>query len=492
MSQTEFDLCVLGGGSAGLVTAAGAAQLGARVALVEQAALGGDCLWHGCVPSKALLHSAAVAQTLRTAERGGIPAVEPAISLPAVMERVARVIATIQPNDSPERFRGMGVDVIFGRARFTGPGTVVVDNRRLTARHFVLATGSRPRVPVIPGLDKVPFLTNETVFGLREPVPHLLVLGAGPIGIELAQAFRRLGSQVEVIDPASQVLGREDAELAEGVRARLAAEGVRFHLGTTVERVSAGDDGVHLQLRGGSSGDAALSGSHLLLASGRLPNVEDLGLDAAGVALDGGRLVLDGRLRTTNRRIFACGDVAGPFQFTHMAEHQAGVVLRNALFHLPARSEMRVVPWCTFTDPELARVGLSEREARQAGMAHEVYSFPYAEIDRAIADEATEGRAKILVDPRGRILGAAILGAHAGELIHEYVLAMATGMKIGALAAAIHIYPTLAQINRRVANERLKRGLTPGRRRWLQRLFRLRGGAQPGPAGIALGEDEGK
>lgn len=474
--RTEFDLCVIGGGAAGLVIAAGGAKLGAKVALVEKRELGGDCLRYGCVPSKALLHAAKVAQTMREALRSGLVPHEPAVSLADVMQHVQAVIHQLEPNDSPERFRGLGVEVIFGAGHFIGRDRFAVDGRAITARRFVLATGSRPVIPPVEGLETIPYLTNETIFDLRQPVPHLLVLGAGPIGVELAQAFRRLGSEVSVIGTAPQILPREDADMAQVVQDRLIAEGIDLRLGCSVRRVMEIHGNAAVSIKTRDERVLQIHGSHLLVAVGRAPNVEDLGLEAAGVALEHGRPKVDARLRTTNRRIYACGDLAGPYLFTHMAEYQAGVVLRNALFHLPARARTRVVPWCTFTDPELARVGLSEMDAVRAGITHRVYRFPFADVDRAVADGETAGCAKIVTDHRGRLLGAAIAGPHAGELIHEYALALSRNMKASDLAGVIHIYPTLAQINRRVAEQRLKEGLTPSRRRWLQRLFGLRGG----------------
>lgn len=473
--KPEFDLCVIGGGSAGLVVAAGGAGLGAKVVLVEKQALGGDCLWTGCVPSKALLHSAKVAHMVRTAGRAAIRAGEPAVSLPEAMARVRSVIGTIEPHDSPERFRSLGVEVVFGAGRFITPNRFEVDGRILTARRFVIATGSRPALPPIPGLVTTSFLTNETLFDLRESAPRLVVLGAGPIGVEMAQAFRRLGSAVEVLDVAGQVLPREDADLAGLVARRLAEEGVRFSLGSKVIEAAGQPGGIRLTVEDRTGGRREVEGSHLLVAVGRKPNLENLGLDAAGVALENGRLVLDAHLRTSNRRIYACGDVAGPFLFTHTAEHQAGVVLKNALFHWPAQAEPKAVPWCTFTDPELARVGLSEREAQEQGIPHRVYRFDFAELDRAITDDATQGRAKLLTSPRGKILGVAIAGAGAGELIHEYVLAMRKNLGVADLAGTIHVYPTLAQINRRLAEQRLKSGLTPRAKRWIKWIFGLRG-----------------
>ena len=476
MSKPEFDLCVIGGGAAGLVVAAGGAGLGAKVALAEKRALGGDCLRYGCVPSKALLHSAKVAHTLRSADRAAIGGCRPGIDLAQVMERVAGVVRTIEPHDSPDRFRSMGVDVIFGAGGFVDPARFEIDGKPLTAKRFVIATGSRPAIPPIEGLDRVPYLTNETVFDLREPVARLAILGAGPIGIEMAQAFRRLGSDVEVVDIAPQILSKEDPDLADIVREPLIREGIRFHLEHTAVRVEGRAGDIRLLIRNRSGEESRIECSHLLIAVGRKPNLEDLGLESAGVMLEKGRLKLDARLRTTNPRIYACGDVAGPYLFTHMAEHQAGVVLKNTLFHIPSRADTRTVPWCTFTDPELARVGLSEREARDRAIPHRVYAFDFADLDRAVTDDQATGRAKLIATPRGRILGAAIAGAHAGELIHEYILAMRKNLKVSDLAGTIHIYPTLAQINRRLAEQRLKAGLTPTAKRWLKRLFDLRGG----------------
>jgi pyruvate/2-oxoglutarate dehydrogenase complex dihydrolipoamide dehydrogenase (E3) component len=472
MNMPDYDLCVIGGGAAGLVAAAGGAGLGAKVVLVEKHRLGGDCLWQGCVPSKALLHSAQVAQTLRNAGRAGLDSVAPACDLARVMERVGAVIQAIAPNDSPERFRGLGVEVVFGEGRFTAPDRFEADGRIFTAKRFILATGSRPALPPIPGLAQAPYLSNETLFELREPVPHLLIIGGGPIGVEMAQAFRRLGSEVDLLEAAAHILPREDADMAAVLRQCLQAEGVRFHCHSQIEAVAGEPGALKLRLRGR---EEALLGSHLLIAAGRLPNLENLGLEAAGVALEDGRLKLDARLRSSNPRIYACGDVAGPHLFTHSAEYQAGIVLRNALLHWPARFNPQAVPSCTFTDPELARAGLSETEAKRSGIPHHAYRFDFAHIDRALTDDAAVGCAKLIVAPNGRLLGATLCGPHAGELIHEYVLALSKHMKASDLAAAIHIYPTLAQINRRVAELHLKAKLTPNARRWMQRLFGLRG-----------------
>ncbi len=476
MAKPEFDLCVIGGGAGGLVVAAGAATLGAKVVLIEKHRLGGDCLYHGCVPSKTLLHSAKVAHLMRGAGRFGLEPCAPPVRLDRVMQRVRAVIKTLEPHDSPERFRALGVEVLLGQGQFTDPRTFTLNRRPITARRFVLATGSRPALPAVTGLEKLTYLTNETVFELKEPVPSLIVLGAGPIGMEMAQAFARLGSQVTVVQRGQRVLPKEDADLADALRQRLATEGVEFLLNHTPLQAGHSDSGIRLQIKAGDGRVKWLEASHLLLATGRRANVENLGLETAGVQVTAGRILTDKRLRTSNKTIYACGDVTGPYPFTHMAEHQAGVVLRNALLRLPAAVEPCVIPWCTFTDPELARVGLSEDEARAQGVSYKAYRFPFAEIDRARAEDETAGFAKVLTTPRGRLLGAMILGPRAGELIHEYSLALSQRLSLSDISGVIHIYPTLAQINRRVADQALKERLTPRAKKWMQRLFGLRGG----------------
>jgi pyruvate/2-oxoglutarate dehydrogenase complex dihydrolipoamide dehydrogenase (E3) component len=475
MAKPEFDIAVIGGGAGGLVVAAGGASLGAKVALVEKHKLGGDCLWYGCVPSKTLIKSAHIAHDMRHADRWSLEPCDPKPDLAKVMERVAGVIRGIEPNDSPERFRGLGVDVLLGSGRFVAPDAFEVNGRCLTAKTFVIATGSRPTVPNLAGIAETPYLTNETVFDLREPVPSLIVVGAGPIGSEMAQAFRRLRSEVAVIDIAPNILPREDADLSDVVFRQLRDEGIRYFLGASILGFSGRRDEVHATIRASDGASTVVTGSHLLLAAGRSANVEGLGLDAAGVRVDNGRIVADERLRTTNSRIYVVGDAAGGYQFTHLAEHHAGIVLRHAIFRMRWAKPSPVVPWCTYTDPELARVGLSETEAKQRGIAHRVYRFAFTEIDRARAEGETEGFAKIVTEPGGKLLGAAIVGPHAGELIAEYALAMTKGMSAKDLTGVIHAYPTLAQINRRVADQRLKEGLTPSSKRWIQRLFRLQG-----------------
>ena len=475
MARLEFDIVVIGGGAGGLVVAAGGAALGAKVAVVEKHKLGGDCLWYGCVPSKTLIKSARIAHEMRHADRWNLSPIDPKPDLAQVMERVAAVIRGIEPNDSPERFRGLGVDVIQGEGKFTGPDTFEVNGRKLTARTFVIATGSRPGVPPIPGIDKTPYLTNETVFDLREPVRSLIVVGAGPIGSEMAQAFRRLGSEVTVVDMASRMLPKDDPDLVEVVHSRMVEEGVRFHFDASIVRVAGNTGSVAMTIKGKDGRESTLEATHLLIAAGRKANIENLGLDAANVKTEKKGIVVDDRLRTTNPSIYVIGDAAGGYQFTHVAEHHAGIVLRHAIFRFRWSKPSKVVPWCTYTDPELARVGLSETEAQEQKIAHRVYRFPFDDIDRARAEGETEGFAKIVTTPSGKLLGAAIVGLHAGELLAEYGLAVAEGMNAKKLPGVIHAYPTLAQVNRRVADQRLKEGLTPTVKKWIQRIFRLQG-----------------
>lgn len=473
--KTEYDLCIIGGGAAGLVVAAGAATFGAKVILIEKQALGGDCLHYGCIPSKALIHSAKVANTVRDGQRFGIDSKLPAIHLAKVMQRVQAVIRHIEPNDSPERFKALGVELCFGAGHFTEPRVFTINNRSIRAKNFVLAAGSRPAIPDIPGLENISYLTNETLFSVQEDIPHLIILGGGPIGCELAQSLGRLGSRITLIDQAAGLLPREDEDMSAIIQAKFLQENIDLELGIKVLKIEQQGTQIQVLLQRPDKGEYWLTGSHLLIAGGRKANLESLDLEQAGVMLDNGRLVLDGRLRTSNKHIYACGDITGGYQFTHMAEHQAGVVLKNCLFHWPAKAQIRNIPWCTYTDPELARVGLSETDVRQQGLAHQVYRFPFAEIDRAITEGETIGMAKIITTPRGKLLGACIAGAHAGELIAEYVMAISKGMTATDISNTLHIYPTLAQINRRVADQRLKAALTPQRQRWLKRLLRLRG-----------------
>jgi len=443
------DICVIGAGSAGLSVAAGAAQLGAETVLIEARKMGGDCLNFGCVPSKALLAAAHAAEAQRHAGRFGVQAGEPAVDFRAVHDHIQGVIAAIAPNDSEERFTGLGVRVLRAQARFIGPREVAAGDNRIRARRFVIATGSVPLVPPLPGLERTPYLTNETVFDLVERPRHLLVIGGGPIGVELAQAFRRLGAAVSVVEMAT-VLPKDDPELVQVVRQRLQQEGVALHERTRVIAVESTADGVAL-LTESDGNRARIDGSHLLVAAGRRAAIADLDLAAAGIAHTPTGIAVDSHLRTSNRRVYAIGDAVGGLQFTHLAGYHAGIVIRHALFRLPARADMRLIPSVTYSDPELAQVGLTEAAARAAGHAVQVLRWPFADNDRAQTERATAGLVKAVVTPQGRILGAAIVGRQAGELIQTWQLAMANGLKVGALATLVAPYPTLGEASKRAA-----------------------------------------
>lgn len=470
--DSERDLIIIGGGVAGLVSASVASQLGLKVTLIDKAAvLGGDCLNYGCVPSKTLLQSAKVAAMMRRAGDYGLPAHDPEVDLKKVMDRVREAIATIAVHDDPERFRAYGCEVILEAAPvFVDRQTVAVNGRRLQGRRFVVATGSRPLVPPIAGLEDAGYVTNETVFDLETLPPRLAVLGGGPIGLEMAQAFARLGSQVTLIEMADQIAGREDPEISEQLAEALRAEGMTLHTGVRAESVTREDQTrvVHC------SGDIRIEADQLLVAAGRQPNTDGLNLEAAGVRCEDGHIATDRRLRSSNRRIFAAGDVVGPYAFTHVAEYHAGVIIANAIFRVPKKLDYRVVPWVTYTDPELGRVGLTEDEARARGLTVNIMRFDMKDVDRAITDNQTRGLIKLVVH-RGRLVGASILGPHAGELLHELVLAMQAKVPVSKISAAIHAYPTLAQVHRRAVNSFYSPKLFAPRTRklvkWINRLL---------------------
>ncbi len=442
------DLVIIGGGAGGLVVASVASQLGLKVTLIEKKSkLGGDCLHFGCVPSKTLIHAARVASLMRRGPEFGLPACDPDVDLGKVADHVQAVIDRIQVHDDPERFRGYGCEVLFGPAAFTDAHTVQVNGQAIKARRFLIATGSEPFVPPIEGLEETGYLTNESLFSLRDLPARLVVLGGGPVGLEMAQAFARLGSDVTVVERLPHLLSQEDPDVADALQQHLVEEGMTVHTATTVEKVFRKDG----KTIAGCTGGLQLLTDALLVAVGRRPVVEGLELESAGVTFTARGVQVDRRQRTSQKHIYACGDVCGPYPLTHMAEYQAGIVISNAIFRVPKKTDYRVVPWVTYTDPELARVGLTEQQARDKGLNPTVLQFPFKEIDRAITDEDTSGFTKLVVR-KGKILGATILGPHAGELIHEVVLAMKTGASIGDISATIHAYPTLAQIHRRTVN----------------------------------------
>ena len=444
------DICVIGAGSAGLTVAAAAAAFGVSVVLIEKDRMGGDCLHTGCVPSKALIAAARQAQAMREADRFGISAGAVDVDFAAVLAHVRGVIAAIAPNDSAERFTGLGVTVLRGAGRFKDRRSVVVGATEIRARRFVLATGSRPAVPPIPNLETVPYLTNETIFGIVRRPSHLVIIGAGPIGLEMAQAFRRLGSEVTVLD-AGTALSKDDPELAALLLEDLRAEAITICENSRIERVARrGRSGVRVTFSR-DGGTATIDGSHLLVATGRSPDLDGLGLAAAGIASNERGIVVNRKLRTGNRRVYAVGDAAGGPQFTHWAGYGAGQVVRSILFRFGGRPDPDILPWVTFTDPELAHVGLTEAAARRRHGSINVLRWPFSENDRAQTERSTRGLIKVLTTRRGRILGADILTPNAGELIAPFALAVSQRMNVKAFAATVFPYPTLSESARRAA-----------------------------------------
>ncbi|MBI3637716.1 MAG: FAD-dependent oxidoreductase [Candidatus Rokubacteria bacterium] len=472
----RYNLIVLGAGSGGLTVAAGGAAVGARVALLEKHRMGGDCLNYGCVPSKALLRAARAAHAVGTAAQYGVRTAGPLPpqDLRAIMDYVRSAQARIAPHDSVERFRDLGVDVRLSAGRLRTPHELTLGEggETIWGRHIVLATGSRPRIPALPGLREAGFLTNETIFDTTRLPAALVVIGGGPIGAELGQAFARLGSRVTIVSTGPHILPREDEDVADVLARRLAAEGVTVLARARAVRVDqhAGMKRVIVQAPGG---ERTIDADEILVAAGRRPNVEDLGLEALGIAFDEHGVRTDAACRTTVPGVWAIGDVAGRHLFTHWANYQARIVIRNTLFPGTWSCDAGTVPWTTFTEPEVARVGLSEAEARQRGIAYDRFTASFDDNDRALCDGEPEGVVKVLTRKGGgTILGAAIVHAHAGELLAELVLAKKHGLGLGKLSTPIHVYPTLAEANRAVGDAYLRGRLRPGVRRALSAVFR--------------------
>ncbi len=468
----RYDLVVIGGGTAGLVAAMGGAGVGARVALVERHWLGGDCLNTGCVPSKALLRSAHVVGELRRAAGLGIEVGEFRTHFDRVMQRLRERRLQLAANDSAERLRKAGVDVFFGQARFASSRAVDVDGQGLSFRRAVIATGGRPAVPPIEGLGGVPFLTNETVFDLTTLPRRLLVIGAGPIGCELAQAFARFGSAVTLIDRGPQVLPREEADAAAIVEGALARDGVQLVLDARIDRVRehGGEIALDVSAASATCEPRTLVGDALLVAAGRAPNVEGLDLASAGVEVGSRGVVVDDRMRTSNPRIYASGDVCSRFQFTHAADAQSRLVLQNALFFGRRRASRLVMPWVTYTDPEVAHVGVTHAEVAASGGRLDAITVPLSEVDRAVVDDATDGFVRVYHEG-GRLRGCTIVAAHAGEMIGEAAYAVTHAGTLSALSSTIHPYPTQAEALRRAGDTYRRQALTPRLKRWLERYF---------------------
>ncbi|GAA5522173.1 FAD-dependent oxidoreductase [Aliifodinibius salicampi] len=454
----EYDLIVIGGGAAGLTAAGMGANFGAKTLMIEADKLGGDCTWHGCIPSKTLLHVSKVSQTLTEAEKYGFQS-GGVIDFSTVMEHIRNTRQEVyEEADDPEIYRNMGVEVKFGRASFVDSHSVIIKTQKgeeeISARYIIIATGSKPMVPPIPGLDDISYLTNETIFELEEQPESLGIIGAGPIGIEMAQAFQRLGTQVTVFDRLSRILSKDDKELAEMLQERLEKEDIDFKLSASVNRLSeipCGNIKVETEINGKSS---TWEGSEILVATGRTANYERLQLENAGIHYQKNGITVDDRCRTNKKHIYAVGDVTGRYQFTHMSEHMAKVAATNALLKIPMKIDENHVPWSTFTDPELAHVGATEKELQENGTSYKTYRFPYDKIDRAITEGATEGLIKIFAKKMtGKILGATIYGKQAGDLIGEYALAMRNGVTLRNMADTIYPYPTYGLGARRAADQ---------------------------------------
>lgn len=480
MADNDYDIGIIGGGAAGLTVASGAAQLGAKTLLVEkEPALGGDCLHFGCVPSKTLIRSAHVYHEMRHAHRFGLPEVAlPPVEFSRIAGRIQNVISGIQKHDSQERFCKLGAKVEFGEVFFKNDHTVELRGRPVSAKTWVVATGSSPAVPPIPGLATIDYITNREIFSLETLPGTMTVLGGGPIGIEMAQAFNRLGTSVTVVDRADQILGKEDPDMAAAVQAAMESEGVRFYLGTAVDHASPADGKKSVTVKPKDGVPVTLTADAVLVAMGRAVNVHGLGLESAGVAFDGTGITVDGRLRTSRKHIYAAGDVSGGYQFTHAAGYEGGVVVSNAVFHLPRKVDFTWLPWCTYTDPELASIGMNERMARDAGIDCSVWTEEFRDNDRALAEGQAAGRIKLILDKKEKPLGVQILGPRAGDLIAEWVAALNGGVKLSTLASAIHPYPTLGEISKRVTGSVFSPKIfSPKVQKGLKFFFSLKGRA---------------
>jgi pyruvate/2-oxoglutarate dehydrogenase complex dihydrolipoamide dehydrogenase (E3) component len=480
MAKYEFDIGILGGGAAGLTVASGAARLGAKTILIEKEPhLGGDCLHYGCVPSKTLIKTAYVYHLIKNAGRFGLPTVTVGpVDNRDIAGRIRSVISKIQEHDSAERFCRLGAAVRFGEALFTDEHSVTLGGTDISARTWVIATGSSPSLPPLPGLQRTSCLTNRDIFSLDELPRSMIILGAGPIAIEMAQAFNRLGTRVDVVHRGDQILSREDRDMADGVMGVLAAEGVRFHLNASVRDIrSVGDERETIISLAGQN-TVVLRAEKILAALGRVANARGLGLENTGIEFDDRGIKTDQRLRTAQPHIYAAGDVTGQYQFTHAAGYEGGVVLTNAIFRLPRKTDYTYLPWCTYTDPSLASIGMNEKRAAGAGIAYSVWKEEFRENDRSLAEGEETGVIKMLLDERERPIGVQIFGLHAGELINEWVAAMNGGVKLSSLASAVHPYPTLGEMNKRVAGTFLSKKLFSDRvRKGLAFFFGLKGRA---------------
>ena len=488
MASYDYDLAVIGGGAAGLTSAGIAGNTGVKTIMIERDRLGGDCTWTGCVPSKILLHAASLAHATRSLNRFTTAHLAPEIDVPAVRAHLHQLRDEIYEDaDAPEIYEDFGINVAFGDACFSDPHTLEIKDvngatQRVTARLFVIATGGRAAVPPIDGLGTVEYLTNETLFEIEAQPKRLVIIGGGPIGVEMAQAFQRLGTQVTLLDRDARILGRDDPEHAAMLMDVLKGEGVRLVMNASVERIAPGDDGdvaVQVSVEGKQS---VIKGDRLLMATGRKPNLEDLGLEAAGVRVEKQGVIVNERCRTSQKHIYATGDCTGEYQLTHMSEHMAKVAVTNAVLKVPMKLDRAHVPWVTYTTPEIAQLGKTEQQLRENGTNFEVYRFPYTKVDRALMDDATAGQIKVFATKwRSKIYGVSIVGERAGELLSLYAVAMKHGVSLKNIADTIFPYPTYALGARRAADQWYVRKQYPQAIKLLKKVFGYRGTVPPPP-----------
>jgi pyruvate/2-oxoglutarate dehydrogenase complex dihydrolipoamide dehydrogenase (E3) component len=479
MANYDYDIGILGGGAAGLTVAAGAAQIGAKTLLVEkEAKLGGDCLYFGCVPSKTLIKTAHVYHFMKNAKEFGLPEITlPPVDYKDIRKRILSVISIIQKHDSEERFCKLGAQVEFGDATFIDEHTIRLNDKKYNAKNWVIATGSSPAIPPIEGLDKTSYITNKEIFSLEKLPKSMIILGGGPIGIEFAQAFTRLGTKVSVVERLSQILSADDKDLTDKVMDILKAEGVEFYLDSSVISTRDIGDEKEIVFKKGDE-TKSLRAEVLLVATGRKANVEGMGLEDVDVKFNKSGLKLDAKLRTTQRHIYGAGDVTGTYQFTHAAGYEGGVVLSNAIFHFPRRVNYTLFPWVTYSDPELASMGMNEKTAQAAGIKYSVWAEEFKDNDRSLAEGEKRGKVKMLLDEKEKPIGVQILGPHAGDLLNEWVTVMNGKVKLTTLASSVHPYPTLGEINKRVAGSFIGTKVFSGKvKKVLKLFFHLKGRA---------------
>jgi len=492
MTRYDYDIGIIGGGAAGLTVASGAARLGARTLLIEkERELGGDCLHYGCVPSKTLIKTADIYHRIRLAPKYGLPAVTPPpVDFRRVAERIRAVIGVIQRHDSEERFCRLGARVLFGEPRFADAHTVRLDVRNLSAKYWVIATGSSPAVPPIKGLERTSFVTNREIFSLQRLPESMIILGGGPVGTEMSQAFCRLGTRVTVVTRGDQILAKEDRDMADAVLDVLKTEGVVFHLNSSIEEVKDLGRRKEVRIKDPAGKTSLLQAEIILTALGRAANVNGLGLKEIGIKAGRRGIAVDSRLRTAQKHIFAAGDVTGGYQFTHAAGYEGGIVVSNAVFRLPRKADYTYLPWCTYSQPELASIGLNEKRAAAAGIEYSLWREAFQDNDRSLAEGEPIGQVKMLLDKNERPIGIQILGPHAGDLLSEWVAVLNGRVKLATLAAAVHPYPTLGEINKRIAGNYLATKIFSKKvQKGLRFFFSLKGRAcTPGEEFEGMGE----